>query len=183
LVEHRKTGEVQLVWIGSSSTLQGLKQIAPILDGIGRKCPGLRLKIVCDSFLQLEHLPIDPVRWSQQHEGSELASADIGISWIPDDDWSRGKCGLKLLQYMAAELPVIANPVGVHAEMVIPGETGFLASTAEEWLVAVLRLARDAGLRQRMGQAGRRRLESCYSVAAGARLWRGVLDGLTAEAA
>src|SRR5439155_14922425 len=103
---------------------------------------------------------------------------DVGISWAPDDGWSRGKCGLKVLQYMAAGLPVVANFVGVYAEMVRPGETGFLADTADEWVEAVARLAADAALRRRLGAAGRRRLEADYSVAAGAERWLDLLDEL-----
>jgi glycosyltransferase involved in cell wall biosynthesis len=166
----------QLVWIGSSSTLRGLRQITPHLEHIGRHCPGVRLKLVCDAFLRLEHLPIDEVHWSEAGEAHELASADIGIAWVPDDDWSRGKCGLKVLQYMAAGLPVVANPVGVQRAMVRHGETGFHASTPEDWARAIAILANDPGLRRRMGAAGRRRVETEFSVAAGAALWLGVLE-------
>ncbi len=84
---------------------------------------------------------------------------------MPDDDWSRGKCGLKLLQYMAAGLPVVANPVGVHREMVRDGETGFLADSVDDWSEALVRL-RDPGLRARMGAAGRSLVERCYSTSA-----------------
>ncbi len=174
--QHRRKTRVQLVWIGSSSTLKGLKQIAPLLEHMGQHCPGVRLKLVCDAFLHLEHLPIDEVSWSEEGEAGELAGADIGIAWVPDDDWSRGKCGLKVLQYMAAGLPVVANPVGVQSEMIRQGETGFLASTATEWADAIAKLANDPGLRQRMGEAGRRRVEREFSVTAGAALWRGVLE-------
>jgi glycosyltransferase involved in cell wall biosynthesis len=154
--EHHREGlGVELVWIGSSSTLQGLERIRPLLEAIGRRYPGLRLKLVCDRFLHLERLPVLALRWSEGSEAAELASADIGISWVPDDAWSRGKCGLKLLQYMAAGLPVVANPVGVQTAIVRHGETGFLAETAEQWLEAIGRLAHDAALRRRMGVAGR----------------------------
>jgi glycosyltransferase involved in cell wall biosynthesis len=171
---------VELVWVGSSSTLRGLQTIAPLLEEIGRGVPGLRLKLVCDRFLQLRSLPIMPVPWSEAGEAAEIARADVGISWIPDDLWSRGKCGLKVLQYMAAGLPVIANPVGVQVEMVRHGETGFLAETPAQWIEAVRRLAHDAELRRRMGRAGRRLVESRYSVAAGAARWLALLDGLRA---
>ena len=182
IAEHHRSHEVELVWIGSSSTLQGLKQIAPLLEHVGRSCRGARLKLVCNSFFRLEHLPIVEARWSEASEGRELASADVGIAWVPDDDWSRGKCGLKVLQFMAAGLPVIANPVGVHPEMVRHGETGFLASTPREWADAVTCLQTDPDLRCRMGRAARRRVEQDYSVATGAALWRGVLDGLERDA-
>jgi glycosyltransferase involved in cell wall biosynthesis len=167
-----------LVWVGSSSTLQGLEVIAPLLDELGRSIPGLRLKVVCDRFPTFRHLPVIACPWNAARESVDLATADVGISWIPDDLWSRGKCGLKVLQYAAAGLPVVANPVGVHPEMIRHGETGFLASTPAEWRDALTRLIADGDLRARMGCAGRRHFESRYSVAAGAGAWLDVLAGL-----
>jgi glycosyltransferase involved in cell wall biosynthesis len=169
---------LQLVWIGSSSTSQGLEAVRPLLEEIGRRVPGASLKIICDRFLSFTHLPVVACPWSEATEAADLATAQVGIAWTPDDDWSRGKCGLKVLQYMAAGLPVVANPVGVHFEMVRNGETGFLAETAEEWTAALRRLAAEPELRRRMGQAGRRLLEERYSVERGAALWLGLLDGL-----
>ena len=169
---------VQLVWVGSSSTLRGLEAARPTLEEIGRRVPGARLKILCDRFLRFDALPVVERRWSAAGEAAEIAAADVGISRVPDDDWSRGKCGLKVLQYMAAGLPVVANPVGVHAEMVRHGATGFLADTAAEWADAVGRLARDPELRRRMGAAGRRAVEERYGVARGAGRWLALLDGL-----
>jgi glycosyltransferase involved in cell wall biosynthesis len=169
---------VQLVWIGSSSTLRGLQATAPLLEEVGRRVPGLRLKVICDRFLELKRLPVVRCPWVEETEAAELAGADVGISWVPDDQWSRGKCGLKVLQYMAAGLPVVANPVGVHVEMVRHGDNGFLAETPAQWAEAVGRLARDPALRRRLGRAGRRRVESDYSVTAGAARWLNVLEGL-----
>jgi glycosyltransferase involved in cell wall biosynthesis len=171
---------VDLVWVGSSSTLQGLSLLKPVLEEIGKCLPNVRLKMVCDCFFQLEHLCVVETPWSEATEMTEIASSAIGISWVPDDPWSRGKCGLKLLQYMAAGLPVVTNPVGVHTEMVRPGENGFLATSATEWIVAVRTLALDRELRQRMGANGRRLVEEKYSVEAGTRLWRNLLDGIEA---
>ncbi len=174
----KKGSGVELVWVGSSSTLRGLQTVAPLLEEIGRNVPGLNLKLVCDRFLHLHHLPVLPVPWTEASEAEEIARADIGISWIPDDSWSRGKCGLKVLQYMAAGLPVIANPVGVQVEMVRHGETGFLARTPAEWIAVVRRLSGDTELRRRMGRAGRRLVETRYSVAAGAASWLRLLERL-----
>ena len=175
--ESRSVG-VQLVWVGSSSTLQSLEAIRHLLNTLGQSLPGLQLKLVCDRSLHLEYLPVIPVTWSETTEASELAGADIGVCWMPDDDWSRGKCGLKLLQYMAAGLPVVANPIGVQKEIVRHGETGFLADTAEEWQNAICQLATDSALRRRMGAAGRRRLAADYSVERGAAMWREVLSNI-----
>jgi glycosyltransferase involved in cell wall biosynthesis len=176
VAEHVRSGAgVQLVWIGSASTLQGLQRARPLLESIGQRWPGLSLKLVCDRFLDLRHLPVLPCDWSESEEGAALAAADIGISWIPDDLWSRGKCGLKVLQYMAAGLPVVANPVGVHAELVEHGVTGFLATTEAQWQEAIGLLMHDPLLRRQLGAAGRRRVQAHYSVAVGADRWLDVL--------
>jgi hypothetical protein len=169
---------VRLVWVGSSSTLQGLERFTNTLSAVGRAVPGLRLKLVCDRFITIPGLPVEACEWREDTEAAEIAGADVGIGWVPDDPWSRGKCGLKILQYQAAGLPVVANPVGVQADMVRDGETGFRATSTDEWVAAVKRLAADAVLRERLGQAGRRQVEERYSVAAGARRWLAVFDRL-----
>ena len=171
-----------MAWIGSSSTLQGLEQSRDLWEHLGERIPGLVLKLVCDRPLTMERLRVDFCAWSEAGEAAALADADIGISWVPDDAWSRGKCGLKVLQYMAAGLPVVANPVGVQAEMVQHGRTGFLAETPEQWHEAVQHLAADAALRSRLGHAGRQRLEREFSVTAGATLWQNTLERLDGSA-
>jgi glycosyltransferase involved in cell wall biosynthesis len=179
LAQHEAAGPtVRLVWIGSASTLQGLERARPLLEPIGAAVPGVRLKLIADRSLTFQHLPVDPCPWSEATEAAEVATADVGISWLPDDDWSRGKCGLKVLQYMAAGLPVVANPVGVQAELVRHGESGYLATTPREWVEAVTRLARDPDLRRRFGAAGRRRVEAEFSVAVGASKWCELLAAL-----
>jgi glycosyltransferase involved in cell wall biosynthesis len=165
-----------MVWIGSRSTLQGLEQSRDLWEAVGRALPrGSRLRVICDHFPRFEHLAVEQVPWSADTEADALATADVGIGWVPDDPWSRGKCGLKILQYMAAGLPVVANPVGVQAEMVRPGRTGFLATTREEWVTALTTLLQQQALREQYGLAGRADLEMRYSVSAGAQLWDTVL--------
>lgn len=172
---------VQLVWVGSHSTLRGLERFTPTLSAIGRAVPDVRLKLICDRFIRVPDLPVDECPWNAATEAPEIASADIGIGWVPDDPWSRGKCGLKLLQYHAAGLPVIANPVGVQAGIVRDGVTGFVATTTEEWVGAVARLAESAELRRQLGLAGRWQVGEHYSVAAGARMWFAALAQLWRE--
>jgi glycosyltransferase involved in cell wall biosynthesis len=181
LAERADHTPIQLVWVGSSSTLRGLERFVPTLAAIGRGVPGARLKLVCDRFLDVPDLPVDRCPWDEATEPAEIAAADVGIGWVPDDPWSRGKCGLKVLQYQAAGLPVVANPVGVQAEFVQDGETGLHAVSTGEWVAAVRALAADAGLRHRLGTAGRRQVEAGYSVAAGAGLWLAALDRLAGE--
>jgi glycosyltransferase involved in cell wall biosynthesis len=169
---------VKLAWIGSSSTIRGLERIRDLLDRLGTVVTGLQLKVICDRSIKLRRLPVEFRTWSEATETAELADADIGISWLPDDNWSAGKCGLKILQYMAAGLPVVANPVGVQRKLVRHGETGFLVETPDEWESAVRWLARDADLRRQMGLAGRRLVEAEYRVSHGAAAWEQVLEAL-----
>jgi glycosyltransferase involved in cell wall biosynthesis len=181
VANHSPRDIVRLVWVGSHSTLRGLERFTHTLSAIGLAAPNVRLKLICDRFITVPGLPVDECAWRAETEAAEIAAGDIGIAWVPDDPWSRGKCGLKILQYQAAGLPVIANPVGVQADMVRDGATGFVAATPEEWVSAVIRLAADAALRQRHGLNGRRQVEDCYSVAAGARRWLAALERLGGE--
>jgi glycosyltransferase involved in cell wall biosynthesis len=177
--EHVRSGAgAQLAWIGSPSTIRGLERIRPLLEQIGKQVPGIALKIICNRFLKLDQLATIECRWTEATEAVELAAADIGISWLPDDLWSQGKCTLKVLQYMAAGLPVVANPVGMHQELVRHGENGFLAATAHEWVAAIRRLAQDPELRRRMGAIGRRRVQRDFSVSVGGHAWVNLLGKL-----
>jgi glycosyltransferase involved in cell wall biosynthesis len=178
-----RDGILELVWVGSSSTLRGLERIRPLLEELGRGLAGLRLKLLCDRFLTFTHLPVVPCPWQEATEARELATADVGISWMPDDLWSQGKCGLKVLQYMAAGLPVIANPVGVHRDMVQSARTGYLARSLDEWRAALASLRGEQDLRQRLGSAGRHRVETEYSVPVGAARWLDLLERLAARQA
>jgi glycosyltransferase involved in cell wall biosynthesis len=172
----RRAPHMELVWLGSSSTLRGLEKVKPLLETLGARCPGVSLKIVCDRFFTLQNIQVTACPWSETTQADALASADVGISWLPDDLWSRGKCGLKVLQYMAAGLPVIANPVGMQTELVRPGATGFLADSADQWVEAVSRLAQSPSQRRKMGQAGRRRVALEFSIAQGAQAWLKTLE-------
>ena len=173
-------GELRLVWVGSSSTLRGLERFTPTLSAIGRAVPGTRLKLVCDRFIDIPEMPVERCVWNEGTEADEIAAADIGIGWVPDDPWSRGKCGLKVLQYLAAGLPVVANDVGVQGQFV--RGAGVVANTPEEWVAAIRRLT-DPDLRRQLGATGRRRVEAEFSVDAGARRWVAALDTLAARKA
>ena len=164
--EHRRVGVgTRLVWIGQGSTLASLDRAREHLAAAARRLPGLKLRLICDRTAGLGPLHVVLRPWSAATEATELAEGDVGINWLPEDSWSRGKCGLKVLQYMAAGLPVVANPVGMNRQMVLDGRTGLLASTPRQWAEAIARLAANPALRRRMGSAGRRLVQQRYSVA------------------
>lgn len=153
-----------LVWIGSRSTRKYLFDILPTLETACERTPGLRLKVIADFELQSDVLPIDNIPWSQATETTELANSSIGIAPMRNDPWTRGKCGLKVLQYMASGLPVITSPYGVNRDLVAAGVTGFHAASGEEWVTAIETLAGDPALATDMGAAGRQRCEAEYTL-------------------
>lgn len=168
---------VQLVWIGSASTVQAFDRASNLFEHLGRTLPGLSLRVISDRMPSFRNLPVIACPWSRETEWSDLTAGDIGVSWLPDDPWSRGKCGLKVLQYMAAGLPVVANPVGVQAQFVRESGGGFLAETAGQWRRAIVRLAERPELRRGMGAAGRRFVHEFYSTTAWAAAMVAALDG------
>jgi len=148
---------LRLVWIGSRSTLKQLEPFRAMLEAVGRAIPDAILRIIADAPLQVDGLTVENLPWASDTEAHLLAESDIGIAPLPDTLYTRGKCGFKVLQYMAAGLPVIASPVGASADYVQDGRTGFWAERIEEWVEAVRSLAGDAPLRHAMGRAGRER--------------------------
>jgi hypothetical protein len=121
--------------------------------------------VVADASPEPSAIPVEFVPWRLEREGDDLVGFDIGVMPLDDTAWSRGKCGFKLLQYMAAGLPAIASPVGVNRSIIRHGENGFLAETPAEWGAALARLIEDPSLRARLGQAARRTVEMEYSLA------------------
>jgi glycosyltransferase involved in cell wall biosynthesis len=165
LARHERRGSAaRLVWIGQRSTMRSLDRLRPCLAAAAQRLPGLELRVISDTAPELPGLKVVLRRWSSQTEAEELAQGDIGITFLPDDSWSHGKCGLRVLQFMAAGLPVVANSVGMNRRMVIPDGTGVLADTPAQWAAAIEQLAADPPRRSRLGAAGRRQVEQGYSV-------------------
>lgn len=165
-------------WIGLPYNLSALERLAGPLARLAREVP-IEVCVISSAAPRLPGVPVRLVRWTAEREGSLLADLDIGVMPLPDDAWSRGKCGLKLLQYMAAGVPAVASPVGVNRDIVVDGENGRLASTDDEWLDALRHLARSPIERARLGRAGRRTVETRYSLA----VWLPRLAALYREAA
>ncbi|MGE0357596.1 MAG: glycosyltransferase family 4 protein [Burkholderiales bacterium] len=151
-------------WIGSPSTSSYLADVAPALAQFHRVRPDAEFVLVGARADALPGLPVTRKPWSEATEADDLRAFDVGIMPLRDDPWSRGKCGFKLVQYMACGLPVVASPVGANADIVRAGVNGLLASTPDEWVAALAALAESPAERERMGREGRATVIARYSV-------------------
>ena len=163
-------GRIRLVWIGSKSTLKYLAEIKPALEEIGSRFENVVLRIICDDFFDLQNMIVEKHQWHKDTEAADLITSDIGLAPLPDDRFTRGKCGFKILQYAAAGLPVVACPVGVNAEYVRDGVTGFHAINTSQWLDRVSKLIKDEALRKQAGQAGKNNVQGFDNSVIGKRL-------------
>ncbi len=149
-------------WIGSPSTTPYLLGLAPALKRLSQRFP-LILRTVGAGSLDLPGVAVESLPWSEESEAAAVASFDAGIMPLPEGSWESGKCGYKLLQYMASGKPVVASPVGVNATLVTP-EVGFLAATEADWEQALTVLQMDSALAAQLGQAGRIRVMQYYAL-------------------
>jgi glycosyltransferase involved in cell wall biosynthesis len=166
-------GPLTIGWIGSPTTAVYLSLIRSSLDRAYHR--GARLVAVGAGRATLPDLPFETHEWNEATEVSDIAHFDIGVMPLGDGPWEQGKCGYKLIQYMASGRPVVASAVGANREIVRHGVTGFLAETEADWSEALGRLAADRDLRERMGRAGREDVERRYSVQVNAPLLAGLL--------
>ncbi len=157
-------GPLRIGWIGTpTSAADYLSLVVPVLaEAIAGGWA--KLTVVGARTPQLEAIGAEFLPWSEENEVDHLNRFDVGIMPLTEDMWSLGKCAYKLIQYMAVGLPVVASPIGMNRRVVQQGVNGFLATTPAEWLEALRRLADDADLRRRMGEAGRAIVERDYSL-------------------
>jgi glycosyltransferase involved in cell wall biosynthesis len=169
-------------WIGSPATSKFVMDISDVLEETETILNGnFRLQLIGSGKLSLPVSNLDIVPWHEETEVEALSKIDVGIMPLRDEPFERGKCGYKLIQYMALGKPVIASPVGVNSEIVEHGVNGFLATTKSEWLEAFQILQSDPELRHRMGLAGRHKIEKTYSLQANAPRVRDLFLKLVAE--
>ena len=165
-------------WIGQRATASFLTPHVPLFERLSVDGQARFAAIGIDA--QSLGLPMASIAWTEQTEVASIASFDIGIMPLLDGSFERGKCGYKLIQYMACGLPVVASPVGVNRQIVEHGVTGFLAETPEQWEQALKTLLADADLRQSMGQAGRQKVEREYCLqVTGPKMAALLLDAVT----
>jgi glycosyltransferase involved in cell wall biosynthesis len=172
---HTPTTMPTLVWIGSRSTIPYLEQSLPALESAARQIPGLRLLTIANATVRSSVLQVEHIEWTEAGEAAALCKGDIGIAPTPSDPWTMGKCGFKILQYMASGLPVVASPVGANADIVHDGVTGVLATTPAQWVEAISQLAGDPNVRAAVGRVGRELATTRYTLQRAADDWAAIL--------
>ncbi len=151
-------------WTGSYSTAQHLRTLGGALRRLAKQ-ERFRLRVIGAPDFEMEGVEVEVVAWRSETEVADLRPIDIGVMPLPDDPWSRGKCGMKALQYMGLAIPTVCSPVGVNSDIIRDGENGLLAATEDEWVEKLTRVLRSAELRARLGEAGRATVETTYSAA------------------
>lgn len=159
--EHGEQEVVRVGWIGSKSTALYLEQCLPVLERLNQGGQRVELVLV-GAGTDFDAPWITSYPWTLESEKGLLQSFDIGIVPLPDDEWTRGKCNYKLLQYFAAGVPAVASPVGVN-RILVGDERGALASSDDEWFKSLESLVNDAQARKEMGANARQFVEAQYS--------------------
>lgn len=162
--ETNSAGPLVIGWTGSYSTVQHLDTLRGALQKLA-ETEQFRLRVIGTPKYELPSVDAEAMPWRAATELEDLGAIDIGVMPLPDDNWSKGKCGLKALQFMALGIPTICSPVGVNTDIIQDDENGFLASSEAEWVEKLTRLLRSAELRRRLGHAGRATIEQKYSAA------------------
>lgn len=152
-------------WTGTSTTLKHFQKAIPFLLQIKEKYgQKVYFKVIVDCDFKVPELELQSHRWKLDTEIEDLSEFDMGIMPLPNDDWSKGKCGFKGLQYMSLEIPCIMSPVGVNSEIIQDGQNGFLAAGDQEWVEKMSLLIENPALREKLGKNGRKTIEEKYSV-------------------
>ena len=153
----------RIVWIGSPSTTQYLSMLAQPLARLAQDQPFV-LRVIGASTLRMPGVDVEMMDWSERTESTAINTCDIGVMPLAETHWEQGKCAYKLIQYMACALPTVASPVGANFDVTLEGETGYFARTDDDWIARLGALLRDPLLRSKLGNAGRARVEECYSL-------------------
>ncbi len=162
--QHTDNQPLVIGWTGTHSTIPYLEMLLPVLEKLSTK-QDFTLKIICNVSPTFDLPGLKFIEWKKEQEIEDLNSIDIGIMPLVDNAWTKGKCGFKILQYMALKKATVASAVGVNTEIIDHGHNGLLCSNQSEWLYSLEQLMLDEALRTRLGQNGRTLVEQKYSVA------------------
>jgi glycosyltransferase involved in cell wall biosynthesis len=178
---HRDTtSQVVLGWSGSHSTAPYLHLLDDTLAALART-HDIVIRVIGEETFEIPGLPVTATPWRLESEVAELSEIDIGVYPLPDEEWILGKSGLKALQYMALEIPTVAQRIGTNLDIIESGTNGLLASDGDEWLEALGRLVEDPELRRTLGRAGRETVIERYSVRSNAPRYLQVLSDALAQ--
>ncbi|MBL7799311.1 MAG: glycosyltransferase family 4 protein [Chitinophagales bacterium] len=159
--------KVCIGWTGTQTTIPHFLSIQKALEIVFQKYPDrVYFKLIAEKNIEIPELNLRTTLWNKQDEIAQLSEIDIGIMPLPDDQWTRGKCGFKGLQFMSLGVPTVMSPVGVNNDIIMHGENGFLASTEQEWISLLSVLIENRSLREQLGQQGKKTIETNYSVIA-----------------
>lgn len=153
-IKNRPDNKIRLVWIGSKATLKYLQGIKDALEEVRKENSHVVLRIIADEFFDMDYMTVEKHKWSLDSQYSDLLECDIGLSPLPNNRFTRGKCGFKILQYFAAALPVIVSPVSVNGDFIRKSGAGVVAATSEQWKEEIIKMVQDADLREKMGRNG-----------------------------
>lgn len=158
------SGPLVIGWTGSHSTVQHLDTLRSALAKLAQR-ESIRLRVIGTPNYQIEGVEFETIMWRSETEVEDLSAVDIGIMPLPDDNWARGKCGAKALQFMAMGIPTVCSPVGVNTDIIQDNENGLIANSEDEWIEKLSLLIRSRELRARLGKAGRQTIEQRFSAA------------------
>lgn len=150
-------------WTGTHSTLQYLTPIIPVLKELEKRHQ-FTFMVIANKKPDYDLKSLVFIPWKKKTELADLMRIDIGIMPLSNNDWSNGKCGFKLLQYMALEKPSIASPVGINTQLIKEGYNGYICQTNDDWLSSLESLLTDQNKRIEMGKKGRNKVIQNYSV-------------------
>ncbi len=173
------SASVTIGWVGNPYNLRHISVALPALQYLSGKYPEVLIRIITDGQqIELPRVRVEFRKWALEKEIEDLREFDIAIMPLIDDEYTRGKCGFKLIQYMAIGLPTVSSPVGVNSRIVRHGENGLLAGDAEKWKTCLERLVVDRLCRANLGNAARRTIERDYSLSKNAKKVMDLLSGL-----
>jgi glycosyltransferase involved in cell wall biosynthesis len=175
ILKNQQTEKVIVGWTGSHSTMMYLDEILPVLKKIAEEFD-VKVLIISNKPPTFYMPNMEYISWKEETEITDLSRLNIGLMPLKKDTWSEGKCGFKLIQYLALGIPAIASPVGVNTQIIEEGKTGFLCESENDWYFILKKLICSASLRQEIGRKGREKIIDQYSVQANASIFLGLFS-------
>ncbi len=164
-IKNQNSAEVIIGWTGTHSTLIYLAEIVPIIRKLEEHF-NFTFLVICDKNPNYVLKSFRFLPWDKTSEIDDLLKINIGIMPLKDDEWAKGKCGFKALQYMSLGIPAVVSPVGVNLEIIKNNQTGFVCNSPGDWYLAFEKLLSNVSLREEMGKNARKTIIQNYSVQA-----------------